>query len=310
MHLFPPRAAYRFRNVNGNVSMSDDPTAGQNPPYGADINYFLKSAPAATPTIEVVDAAGKTVRTMRGTQQRGLNRVYWDLRNDATRTPRMRTKPMNDPEFTMDPDGTRAAPGFGTLAVLMPPGRYTVKLTVDGQSFTQPLEVRRDPNERTTEQDIKASTDQLLALQADINNSADVLNSTEVVRAQIVTLQAQLLNDRKNADVKAQVDALEQKMLGLVGKIVDPRLTGRGQDEVRYPARAGAQLNYLANGIAGSDFAPTTQQREVSGVLDKEVKENRATFDQIIARDLAALNDLLKKRGLKTIDITVPPVVF
>src|ERR1019366_9489185 len=39
VHLFPLRAAYRFRNINGNVSMSDDPTAGQNPAYGADINY-------------------------------------------------------------------------------------------------------------------------------------------------------------------------------------------------------------------------------------------------------------------------------
>jgi len=43
----------------------------------------------------------------------------------------------------MDSDGTRAAPGFGALSVLMPPGRYTVKLTVGGQSFTQPLEVRK-----------------------------------------------------------------------------------------------------------------------------------------------------------------------
>jgi hypothetical protein len=310
VHLFPMRASYRFRDINGNVTMSDDPTAGANPVYGADINYFLKSVPAATPTIAILDAEGKTVRTMQGTQQRGLNRVYWDLRNDATKTPRMRTKPMNDVEFTMDPDGTRAAPGFGTLAVLMPPGRYTVKLTVDGRAFTTPLDVRKDPNEAVSEQEIQASTDQLVAAQADLNNTVEVLNTTEVVRAQIVTLQAQLLNDRNNADIKTQADALEQKMLGLVQKIIDPRLTGRGQDEVRYPAKAGAQLNYLANGMAASDYTPTAQQREVNVVLDKQVKDNRATFDQLIARDLAALNDLLKKRGLKPIDITVPPVVF
>ena len=258
---------------------------------------------------EVDDPVGQ--ETVGGNvQQRGLNRVYWDLRNDATKTPRMRTKPMNDAEFTMDADGTRAAPGFGTLAVLMPPGRYTVKLTVDGPSFTQPLEVRKDPNEAASEPEIKATTDQLIAMQADINSTVDVLNTTEAVRAQIVTLQAQLLNDQKNADIRSQVDALEQKMIGLVQRIVDPRLTGRGQDEVRYPAKAGAQLNYLASGMAASDFTPTAQQREVGAVLDKQVKDNRATFDQLIARDLAALNDLLKKRGLKPIEITVPPVVF
>ena len=310
VHLFPTRPAYRFRDINGNVTMSDDQTAGQNPTYGADINYFLKNTPAAAPSIAIVDAAGKTVRTLQGTQQRGLNRVYWDLRNESTKTPRMRTKPMNDIEFTMDPDGTRAAPGFGTLAVLMPPGRYTVRLTVEGQTLTAPLEVRKDPNELTSEAEIKAATDHLIAMQADINNTVEVLNTSEVVRAQIVALEAQLQNDPKNADVKTQVDALEQKMLGLVKQIVDPRLTGRGQDEVRYPAKVGAQLNYLAGGVAASDFAPTAQQREVNGVLDKQVKANRATFDQIVSKDLAALNDLLKRRGLKPIDITAPPVVF
>ena len=137
-----------------------------------------------------------------------------------------------------------------------------------------------------------------------------MLNTTEVVRAQIVTLQAQLLSDRNNADIKAQADALEQKMLGLVERIIDPRLTGHGQDAVRYPAKLGTQLNYLADCIAASDFAPTAQQHEVNAVLGKQVKDNRATFDQLIARDLAALNDLLKKRGLKPIDIAVPPVVF
>jgi photosystem II stability/assembly factor-like uncharacterized protein len=308
--LFAPRAAYRFRDINGNVTMSDDPTAGQNPVYGADINYFLKSALPAAPTIAILDAAGKTVRTMQGTERPGLNRVYWDLRNDATKTPRMRTKPMNDIEFAMDADGTRAAPGFGTLAVLMPPGRYTVKLTAGGETITTSLDVRKDPNESVSEQEIKASTDQLIAAQADINNTVDVLNTTEVVRAQIVTLQAQLLSDRNNADIKAQADALEQKMLGLVERIIDPRLTGHGQDAVRYPAKLGTQLNYLADGIAASDFAPTAQQHEVNAVLGKQVKDNRATFDQLIARDLAALNDLLKKRGLKPIDIAVPPVVF
>ena len=51
----------------------------------------------------------------------------------------MRTKPMFNAEFQMDSDGTRPAPGFGSIAVLMPPGRYTVQLTVDGQSLQQPL---------------------------------------------------------------------------------------------------------------------------------------------------------------------------
>ena len=134
-YLFAPRAAYRWDGYNGNVSGSDDQTAGQNPPTGAGINYWLKAAPQAAPTLTISDSSGKTVRTLTGTRQVGLNRVYWDLNNESTKSPRMRTKPVNDAEFVLDPDGTRDAPGFGTIAVRMPPGRYTVKLTVDGQTL-------------------------------------------------------------------------------------------------------------------------------------------------------------------------------
>ena len=118
--LFAPRAAYRFEDYNGNVSSSDDPTAGQNPPYGADINYWLKAAPAAAPTLTIQDAAGKTVRTLQGTRFAGLNRVTWDLRNEATKPARMRTKPLYDEPFELDSNGTRDAPGFGPISVLMP----------------------------------------------------------------------------------------------------------------------------------------------------------------------------------------------
>src|SRR2546423_8268805 len=43
-HLFPPRPAYRFRAITAPATPYDDPTVGENPPYGADLNYYLKSA--------------------------------------------------------------------------------------------------------------------------------------------------------------------------------------------------------------------------------------------------------------------------
>ena len=308
--LFAPRPAYRFRTINGNYSMSDDQTEGVNPQYGADINYWLKSAPQNAPAITIADAAGKIVRAMQGTRQLGVNRVYWDLRNEPSKAPRLRTKPMYQEEFAMDPDGTRAAPGFASAAVLMPPGRYTVKLTVDGQSFSQPLDVRKDPNETVSDADIKAATDQLLVVQNELNASADVLNTIETVRAQVGTLKALIAADRNNADLAPAADSLEQKFIALEMNLVDLRMTGRGQDGVRWPVKLGGQLGYLNNGIAASDFAPTAQQRDVHTGLEKQVRDNRTSLEQLIQRDLKAFNDRLKAKGLKTIDIVLPPVVF
>jgi hypothetical protein len=211
----------------------------------------------------------------------------------------MRTKPLNDAEFEMARDGTRDAPGFGTIAVLMPPGRYTAKLTANGQTLTQSFEVLRDPNQAETLADIKAATDALLALQKDHRSVADMLGTIENVRSQLETLDT---TNATTTDIRQAGDTLEQKFMKVEGEIVDLRLTGRGQDEVRYPAMEAGQLNWLAGGIGASDFTPTSQQREVQGILNARVRDTRSSLDRLLQRDLAAFNGLLKAKGLKTID--------
>jgi len=102
--------------------------------------------------------------------------------------------------------------------------------------------------------------------------------------------------------VRAASDSLEGQFMALEQKIIDLRLTGRGQDEVRYPVRVGGQLSYVAGGIAASDFAPTTQQREVQTILARQVKENRAELDRLINQELPKLNAMLRSRGLRPIE--------
>ena len=69
VHLFPPRPAYRFRQSTVPVTMSDDPSAGQNPPYGAAINYYLKAAPAGDVRIRIADAKGQDSSDCRRKQK-------------------------------------------------------------------------------------------------------------------------------------------------------------------------------------------------------------------------------------------------
>jgi hypothetical protein len=278
--------------------MNDDPTVGSNPTYGARINYWLATATPAT--IDILDAAGKTIRTLHDSSTHsGLNRTSWDLRNTATRAPRMRTKPVNDPNFQMGRDGTRETPGFGSIAVLMPPGHYTVRLTADGRTLTQPLEVLKDPNEAETLADIHASTDALLALQSDHRAAGEMIGTIEHVRSQLQSLSTE---SAASPDIRQAGDTLERKFMDVEGQIVDLRLTGRGQDEVRYPVKAGGQISWLAGGIGASDFTPTSQQREVQTILNKQVRDTRASLDRLLRNDLAAFNGILKAKGLKTID--------
>ena len=302
--LLKPRPTYRFVDIGGNYATTDDPTAGANPPYGAPINYWLKSAHpdsgANAVSLAILDGTGKVIRTMRGTGKAGINRVYWNLRNDSSTVARLRTRPMYDAEFKMDKDSTRSAPGMSRMSVLMPPGLYTVKLTADGESYTLPLDVLKDPNDAVTDQDIAASTTMLLALQSDINAVADILGSVESMRLQLQRLSA-------TGNVRARSDALEKKLIAVEQDILDPRMTGRGQDEVRYPVKLGGQLNYLAGGVSASDFAPTAQQVEVKQILSKQLQVTRAALDKLIQTDLPAFNEMLRGRGMKLIEVPAKP---
>jgi hypothetical protein len=309
-HLFAPRATYRFRTITGNYATNDDPTAGTNPPYGAGINYWLRTAPATgtAVTVSIADATGKTVRTIQGTRQAGINRVYWDLENTPSRTPRMRTKPAHFPEFTMSQDGTREAAGFGNVSVLMPPGRYTVKLTIGDREYTQPLEVRKDPHSSGTEQDIRAQTEIMLRIQDEHAAAGDLLTSMEDVRAEILRLTSD--SARSPAEIRTSGAALDQKLIVIEEKLQDLRLTGRGQDGVRWPTRLGGQISYLSSGIASSDYAPTAQQGEVQRLLAEELRNTRAAFEKFAREDLARFNARLTALGLQQIIAKLPGVIF
>jgi photosystem II stability/assembly factor-like uncharacterized protein len=308
-HLFAPRPTYRFRDIPGNYSIVEDPTAGQNPPYGAGINYWVRTAPAGPVTIEILDTARKVVRTLLDTAVAGLNRATWNLQNDAPAPPRLRTKPLFNETFDLGADGTRAAPGFGDVSVVMPPGRYTVRLNVSGKSYSQPLEVMRDPHSRAPLAETRAAAGALLALQRDHAAAGEMLNTIDRVRVQLRALRGQLEGDAA-ADFRSSSDSLETKLLDVAQRLVDLRLTGRGQDAVRWPVRLGGQLSYLAATIAASDFAPTTQQREVATVLHKETLETHEALRALIAKDLAAYNARLRGRGLRTIDVELAAIVF
>ena len=282
-HLFPLRPTYRSRPSTVPVTMSDDPSAGQNPPYGAAISYYLKSAPSGDVRIRIQDAKGQTIRTLNGTKNVGLNRVTWNLEGEPTTEVRMRTSPAYAPEIKVGPDGTRNAPGAGRLSLLMPPGTYTVKLAVAGQEFTQPLIVKKDPNSGGTEADITTQHAMMLELRADLESGAQMVNQIEFIRSQL----------EKLASARSEANALDRKLIEIEEELIQRRLTGQGQDTVRWPPKLLSKINYLANGLASGDFGPTTQQREVHALFKQQLAGLRQRLDGVLSQDLTTFNKLL-----------------
>ena len=170
-HLFEPGDAVRVRrDIGGDTPFPPEIPQADNPPLGAVIYYWLQKTPSAPITIDISDADGRSVRHLSSASAApmtsggrefpdwwlrratplptnvGLNRVNWDVRYD-------------DPPSAGEHVTIRAVPGDtpthyeGPLAL---PGVYTVRLTVDGTSYTQKVRVTNDPRSTATPADLVA----------------------------------------------------------------------------------------------------------------------------------------------------------
>jgi len=310
--LFTLRPAYRFRNSAVPAAVDYDPTAGQNPAYGASINYYLKTVPSGDVKIRIEDAQGQTVRTLTGTKTAGINRVVWDLRGEQTKEVHLRTSPAYAPEVRNGNEGWRLAPDGARLSLLMPPGTYTVKLSAGGTESTQQLVVKKDPNSEGTEADISAQMAMLFEVRKDLETAADMVNQIEIIRSQLASVA--VLLDPGSAStpaspaaagdfgaIKKAADELDKKLIDVEENLIQRRLTGQGQDAVRWPPKLISKINYLANGIGSGDFQPTTQHREVYALLKAQLTTQRGKLDEVIGRDLDAFNKLLRDRGIQNV---------
>ena len=297
-HLFTPRAAYRLQAMSDPLAVNDDPTEGRNPPYGASIAYHLKAAPKEDVKITIADASGRLVRTLTGTKEAGINRVWWDLRYDQTPEIRLRTPPLFAPEVKLNADGFRTLPAGGRLAMLAPPGTYTVKLAGSGPEQTRTLTLRKDPNTAGTDADVAAQTKVLTEIRDEVTQVAEIVNRAERVRGQLVSLTKVMEDDETGKAVKTAAEALDAKIVAAEEPLHQMRQTGRGQDLLRYPGKLIDHLLFLAAGLSIADFAPTASQLEAHEELKKETATRRADMNDVLAKEVAAFNRFLTERGV------------
>jgi photosystem II stability/assembly factor-like uncharacterized protein len=292
-HLFTVRPAYRFRPITAPSTTYDDPTVGENPEYGASINYYLKAPAPGGVKVTILDAQGGVVRTLTGPNLAGVNRIHWDLRYEPSAEVRLRTSPMYADHIIPGPNG-RTAPGTGRLSILAPPGTYTVKVNAGSTEFTQPLVVRKDPNSGGTEAEIAEQTRMLMAIRRDLNEAAEAVHQVESARVQIDAITRAV----DDAAVKSAATTLAQQLVDVEMNLVDLRLTGQGQDGVRFGSKLIAKLGYLGNGLSSSDYKPTNQHGEVQTLLNRQLREHLTALDGLFTRELAAFNEMLRQRNV------------
>ena len=170
-HLFAPRPAYRWSQRGRAL-----------------INFSLKAAPRDAVQLQVARRRGQGRPRSAVDAARRAEPRAWDLRYEAAAADRDADDAAGEPAHlggaALPRTGHAAGDALGARrrrrSARSPcPGEYTVKLTVDGQSSTQPIEILKDPKIATSVADLDSSAEMQLRLRDDISATADMVNTIE-----------------------------------------------------------------------------------------------------------------------------------
>ncbi|MEP6944610.1 MAG: hypothetical protein ABJA02_01745 [Acidobacteriota bacterium] len=325
-YLFKIGDAVRSRE-NGNWDQPINPEVphSQNPPFGALIYYHLSRKPTGDIKMQIFDMSGKLVRTITSVQPTlydrppypdywlmspaeralstniGTNRINWNLRYDDP--------PAYNPDIN---NQMNAAPGQVTPAPhgpLVLPGIYTVKLLVDGTTYTQSVVVHNDPRIGESPAIMAALRTQIKLALAASDGMTDSYAANEEVTA-VRTQLAAFTRSNLSPDVEAAAKALDTKLATFGGA---RPLGGRGFGGP--PRTPGSILSFLLiNGTYNTVLGPISQNgidMAPSGAMIhtweagcKEFFETATAWKTMKSTDIVDFNGMLTKNGLHPLNVT------
>ena len=178
--------------------------------------------------IEILDSNGKVVRKLKGLGKAGMNRVEWDLHYEPPRLVALRTAAPDNPhiwdEVRFRDKDSRPITHWGLdpaeVGPIVAPGKYSVKLTVNGKSYTEPLTILRDPNVPSSDAEIETSVKTLLRIRDDITTTSDMVNQIEWMRKQLADAELMLKDEKTKEDLLKSVKEMDEKLQGVEFKLI------------------------------------------------------------------------------------------
>jgi photosystem II stability/assembly factor-like uncharacterized protein len=333
-YLFKPGDAIRSRmNSNWDQPMNPELSHAPNPPFGALLYYDLNQKPAGEIKLQIFDSANKLVRTISSIQPKlyerppypdywlmssteralstnlGTNRTNWDLRYD------------DPPGYNADINNQmNSAPGQVTPAPHGPlalPGTYTVKLQVDGATYTRTLVLHNDPRVgevANVMSALRAQNKLAMAAWQGMKDSYAANEEVGAVRAQLAAIPRGSL-----PDVATVATALDAK-LATIGGARAPGGRGGGGG-FGAPARtpgsllAFSSINALFSTVLaplaqdGIDMPPTRAEVDTWESGCKEFAATLNAWQTMLGVDLVGFNSLLTKNNLTPLKITPTALV-
>ncbi len=317
-YLFAPAPAIRMQwDTYTDTPLNPDVPAAENPPDGATIDYYLKSA-APDVKLEVFDSSGKLVRSYSSgsaaslgykvnvpdywlapapvlPKDAGLHRVVWDLR-------------YPDPdqllytyygihvdyfEYTLaDHAIPHNTPWHEPQGPMVVPGQYEIRLTVGGTTYRQPITVKLDPRLNASTEDLQRQLDLSQKIAASMGATYQAYNQAAQLRAELRSRIATITEAQKVAAAKA-VDTKLQALTD--GTAAPPGLGPMNRD-----------LTRLMIAVDQSDTAPASSLIESFAGMCQETRAALTRWSDFRTTDVPQLNALLVGQSLAP--LTIPAV--
>jgi len=300
LHLYKPQSAIRLHFPE---QVERRRPVGQNPPIGAIIDYYFKTKPAGEVTLDILDSQGRPVRHYSSKEKKiaeqppewpdqekpkevipaeaGMNRFPWDLRYEP---------PVKIPgAFYSD---------IGPLGPLAVPGSYQVKLTADGQSRTQPLELRLDPRvTNVSAADLQKEFDLGMKIREANNRLHVAVNQIRQLRHELETLRQWAGDSQQAQPVIAAAKQFDQKMTPIEEDLIQVKMKST-EGNLGFPNKLNEALDSLSHAEDTADSAPTAQMYQVFDLLNRRLETQLAKWQEIVSKDLPALNQLMHAQGV------------
>jgi photosystem II stability/assembly factor-like uncharacterized protein len=309
VHLYTPQVAYRMQNPGGQDRPKKPVLTGQNPPPGAVIDFFVKATPKGETLVEILDGQGQVIRKYSSLKtqvpdepldpddkkpekeikvEAGLNRFVWDLcYEEANRVPGYHLWEYNS----------------GAQGPVALPGKYQVRLTVDGKSQTVPLEVKLDPRVQVTQADLEKQFNLLLQVREQLNRVYTAVNQIEDVRNQTAEMKRRLPADDNARNLTSSADSLTAKLVSVREPLANLRISAN-EDSLAYHPELDGQWAFLAMIVsAGCDCGPTEAALQRFDELKKQTDEAIAKWADLQKGDVAAFQKLAIERGIQPVAI-------
>jgi len=249
-------------------------------------------------SITILDAQGQFISQFNGPDEKGINRVYWNLRE--TEPPSGREEPQTEERGAMMFFGRDT--GIAAL-----PGKYTAKVKYEDQEASQTFEVKADPRLKADIMVLKDNHEKAKKAQALSRVITRANRQLQQTKSSLQTVKDNLRTSPspKASDIRQAADELEKKLKGLI-ETLSP--TPPKQGIADRSSGLQSQVMRAVRGITGAGYEPVSQagQARYDRVKPK-AEEFIVKFNDFYQKDLETFKMLLKDSDFSLFG-SIPPL--